>query len=265
MNAPSATRPGTPVTPADVEQAYGAEHADVYDAIYRGRGRDYAAEAADFLAVLRTRRPEVTSLLDVACGTGAHLAALRASVDHVEGVELSPWMHTLATRQLPGVAVHQDDMRSFNLSRRFSAVTCLFSSVGYLKSVEDLRRTLRTFRAHTAPGGVALVEPWWFPETFLDGYVGSSLVEVDGRTIARVSHTVRAGNTSRMTVEYTVAEPVNGLRRFSDLHVLSLFTREQYEDAFEQAGFAVEFLKDGPSGRGLFLGVAPESTDGGTR
>ncbi|MFE7139284.1 class I SAM-dependent DNA methyltransferase [Streptomyces sp. NPDC057644] len=237
--------------------SYGADHADVYDAVYRGRGKDYAAEADDVLRLLRERRPDIGSLLDVACGTGAHLDALRKSVDHVEGVELAPAMHALAVERLPGVAVHHDDMRTFDLGRTFDAITCMFSSVGYLTSTEELDRTLAVFRRHLTPGGVVLVEPWWFPEEFLDGYIGSAVVEVDGRTIARVSHTVREGDSTRMTVEYTVGEPATGLRRFSDTHVLSLFTREQYERAFERAGLAVEYVVGGPSGRGLFLATAP--------
>ncbi|GGT19161.1 class I SAM-dependent DNA methyltransferase [Streptomyces purpureus] len=239
------------------QQGYGAEHAEIYDAVYRGRGKDYAAEAEDILRLLRGYRSDITSLLDVACGTGTHLAALREIVGHVEGVELSPWMHAIAARRLPGVPVHQDDMRSFSLDRTFDALTCLFSSIGYMTSSDELDRTLSVFRAHLNPGGVVVVEPWWFPGEFLDGYVGGSVVEVDGRTIARVSHTVREGDRTRMNVEYTVGESTTGLRRFSDTHVLTLFTQEQYERAFERAGFTVTYLTGGPSGRGLFVGVAP--------
>ncbi|MGW6983375.1 class I SAM-dependent DNA methyltransferase [Streptomyces sp. NPDC054932] len=245
------------MTTSSAEQAYGAEHAEIYDAVYRGRGKDYTAEAEAIVRVLREHRSDISSLLDVACGTGTHLEALRKIVDHVEGVELSPWMHALAVRRLPGIAVHRDDMRSFGLGRTFDAITCLFSSIGYMGSAAELDRTLRVFREHTAPGGVVVVEPWWFPEEFLDGYVGGAVVVVDGRTIARVSHTVREGATTRMNVEYTVGEPAAGLRRFHDTHVLSLFTREQYEQAFERAGLTVAYTAGGPSGRGLFVGVAP--------
>ena len=47
----------------------------LYDAIYQGIGKDYAAESAEITALIRARRPDAVTLLDVACGTGGHLRA----------------------------------------------------------------------------------------------------------------------------------------------------------------------------------------------
>lgn len=236
--------------------AYGPELAEVYEAIYCGRGKDYSSEAADILQIIHSRKSDAATLLDVACGTGAHLEVFMKLFKDVEGLEVSPSMRALATDRLPGVTVHSGDMRSFRLARKFDAITCMFSSVGYLTSVQELDQTLQTFREHVNPGSVIVIEPWWFPEDFIDGYVGAAVVCADGRTIARVSHTVRQGNASCMNVLYTVAEPAAGLRYFADTHVMALFTQDQYETSFEKADCAVEYLSDGPSGRGLFVGVA---------
>jgi ubiquinone/menaquinone biosynthesis C-methylase UbiE len=51
--------------------------AHVYDLIYEAQGKDYPAEAIGLRAVIETRRLGARSVLDVACGTGAHLVHLR--------------------------------------------------------------------------------------------------------------------------------------------------------------------------------------------
>jgi len=48
-----------------------ARSARYYDAIYSFK--DYAAEAAAVSARILAHRPDAATLLDVACGTGAHL------------------------------------------------------------------------------------------------------------------------------------------------------------------------------------------------
>lgn len=142
---------------------YERELAEIYDAVYRGRGRDYAAEAAEVARLVRRERPEAASLLDVACGTGAHLEHLGALFPDVAGVELSAAMLEVARARLPGVPLHRADMRDFALGRTFDAVTCMFSSIGHMGTVAELRAAVAGFRpapgAGRGRGGGALVVP----------------------------------------------------------------------------------------------------------
>ncbi|MCN9244371.1 class I SAM-dependent methyltransferase [Streptomyces sp. RY43-2] len=234
---------------------YEVDHADVYDLFYLGRGKDYAAEAAAMAELVRSRTPGAASLLDVACGTGTHLEHFVAQFAEAEGLELSADMLRHARSRIPDVRLHQEDMRDFRLGRTFDAVVSMFSSVGYLRTTAELDGTLRTFAAHLAPGGVVVVEPWWFPETFIEGWVSADVVRKDDRTVARVSHSVREGNATRLEEHFTVADSGLGIRHFSEVHLITLFHQGEYEKAFETAGLRVEYLEGGPSGRGLFVGV----------
>ncbi|GAA0930145.1 class I SAM-dependent methyltransferase [Nonomuraea longicatena] len=233
-------------------------HADLYAAIYRGRGKDYESDAAAIAKHVLDRNPRAASLLDVACGTGSHLRHFARAFAHVEGIDLAPDMVRLARLELPGIAVHTGDMREFALGRTFDAVTCLFSSVGYLEDAGQLDAALGCLARHLDPGGVLVLEPWYFPENATSGSVVGDLVTVEGRTISRVSHSVRENGAHRMRVHYLVADQESGVRHLSDTHVLSLWERERYESAFERAGCAVEYLppgEPGTSGPGLFVGV----------
>nr|CAA05643.1 methyltransferase [Streptomyces antibioticus] len=242
---------------ADTEPTtgYEDEFAEIYDAVYRGRGKDYAGEAKDVADLVRDRVPDASSLLDVACGTGAHLRHFATLFDDARGLELSASMLDIARSRMPGVPLHQGDMRSFDLGPRVSAVTCMFSSVGHLATTAELDATLRCFARHTRPGGVAVIEPWWFPETFTDGYVAGDIVRVDGRTISRVSHSVRDGGATRMEIHYVIADAEHGPRHLVEHHRITLFPRHAYTAAYEKAGYTVEYLDGGPSGRGLFVGT----------
>jgi SAM-dependent methyltransferase len=234
---------------------YGAESAKIYYAQHTARGKDYLAEAEVVAEQIRQRFPGASSVLDVACGTGGHLKPFTELIGPTEGVDLSEPMLEIARADVPDIPLHIGDMRSFSLGRTFDSLTCLFASIGYVESVDELNQALSCFAQHVVPGGVVAVEPWWFPETYVDRWVSSDVVEWEGTTIARVAHTVREGDTSQMQVHYLLASSSDGVRHVCEVHRAMLFTRKQYETAFEQAGLRPEYVPGVLSGRGLFVGV----------
>jgi SAM-dependent methyltransferase len=227
--------------------------AALYDAIYRGIGKDYAAESAEIVELIRARRPDASTLLDVACGTGGHLEHLRM-VFTVEGLEASPHMAAIARAKLgTAVAVHEDDMRRFDLGRRFDAVTCLFSSIGYLRTPDELTQALTTMARHLVPGGVLVVDPWFFPDAWRDGHVTALAAADEGVAIARVSTSHRLGRISLLDYHYTVATS-EGVDRFTERHELALFTQADYEAALREADLVdVAFDPIPVQGRGRFV------------
>ncbi len=239
---------------------YGAQHAALYDAAFRSRGKDYSREAAAIVEMVRERRPGARTLLDVACGTGLHLQTFASDFDHVEGVELSPDMLAIARRRLPGVPITVADMRTFDLGRTFDAVTCMSNAVAEVETLDGLAAALRRMAAHLVSGGVLIVEPWYFPENYLDGYVGGHVFRDGDRIVSRVTHSIRDGATTRHTVTFVIADPT-GITDFSEVCVLGLFTRDEYVDALEDVGVTAELvpgfcLADGrPNGPGLFVGT----------
>jgi dTDP-3-amino-3,4,6-trideoxy-alpha-D-glucopyranose N,N-dimethyltransferase/N-dimethyltransferase len=239
---------------------YRREVAEVYDDVFRSRGKDFEAEATLVTELVLAASPAASSLLDVACGTGAHLETFRKKFRHVAGVELAQPMIEVAGRRLPGVDVHSGDMRDFHLDERFDAVTCLFSAIGYMHTEQELAAAVRCMAGHLEPGGVLVIEPWWFPERFIDGYVAGDVARVDGKAIARLSHTRRDGMLTQMTAKYLVADRA-GITEFHEYDVLRLFTREQYLEAFAKAGCPARYLPDSPTGRGFLIGTKARAGD----
>jgi SAM-dependent methyltransferase len=225
--------------------------ARIYDAIYASI-RDYPKEAAELDGLIQERRPGARTLLDVACGTGAHLEHLPGY--ELEGLDLDPEMLAVARERLPAVTFHQADMADFDLGKRFDAVVCMFSSIGYVKTEERLRTAAAAFGRHLEPGGVLVVEPWLSPEDWQDRHIGSVFVEEPELRIARMNVPERDGDVSIVEFQYLVGT-LDGIERFSERHELGLFTVEQYLDAFRSAGLEVEHDPEGPMGRGLYVGT----------
>ena len=229
--------------------------ADMYDLMHRARGKDYAAEAAQVSREVRARHPGASSLLDVACGTGSHLLHLRSDFS-VSGVELASSMLEVARGRLPDVELHLGDMRTFDMGRRYDAVTCLFSAIGYMLRREDLDLAMATMARHLSPGGVLVVDPWFHPEQWFDGHVVADAANEAGLAVARVSRSTRDGTISRFEFHYAVARP-EGIDTFMEPHAMGLWTVEEYSGAMQSTGLAVEHDPVGLIGRGLFIGVAP--------
>jgi SAM-dependent methyltransferase len=227
--------------------------ARIYDALYASI-RDYPREAAELDRLIQERRPGARTLLDVACGTGAHLEHLTGY--EAEGLDLDPEMLAVARERLPNVPLHEADMTAFDLDKRFDAVVCMFSSIGYVRTEDRLRSATASMARHLEPGGVLVVEPWLTPEVWLDRHVGAVFVDEPELKIARMNLAQREGNVSIFDFEYLVGTPDRIDRIGGERHELGLFTVEQYLGAFRAAGLEAEHDPEGPMGRGLFVGSA---------
>jgi len=230
--------------------------AHVYDLLYSFK--DYETEARDLAAMIRQRSPHATSLLDVACGTGKHLELVRADFRDVAGVDLDASLLAIARDRLPDVAFTEADMRTFDLGRTFDAVTCLFSSVGYLRDDDELTAAIGRMAAHLNPGGVLVVDGWVRPEAWWPGTHVQALAETaDGVAAARVARTWRDGDRTVLDMRYLIATADEGFEHEQEIHELTLFSDEAYRAAFEKASMTPEVVPSPMANRDRYVAVAP--------
>lgn len=229
-----------------------------YDALASARGKDYDAESAVLLELAAARGVEVGSLLDVACGTGRHLASFAGRIDAVAGTDGSPEMLTIAAARLgPEVALYEVDLRRFDLGRTFAAVTCLLSSIGHVDDGEELDAAVAAMAAHVAPGGILLIEPWLTPEQVrADGVRDLVTAQQDDGVIARVASSRREGDAVVLSFAWAVATS-GGVATLEEHRRMPLFTAERYVAAVERAGLEGEWLDEVTgltADRGLLIG-----------
>ncbi len=227
-----------------------------YDAIYSFK--DYAAEVEKLHELIQRYNPEATSLLDVACGTGKHLELLREHYD-VEGLDLDANLLEIAQERNPGATFHAGDMVDFALGRTFDVVTCLFSSIGYVQTPDNLDAATKSLAKHVAPGGLLLIEPWLTPDAYEVGHVFLLSVDEADLKIARMNSSRRSGDVSIMDFDYLVGT-WGEVDHFTECHRLGLFTQQDHLQTIERAGMEPLETTDLRMGRGLYVAAKPRSS-----
>lgn len=217
------------------------------------RQKNYSDEARILQAKLSKHgKSPGGRLLDVACGTGQHVFYLRQNMT-CQGMDIDPSFLSIARQRLPDVPFHRSDMTTFKLDDKFDVITCLFSSIGYVKTQEALARSVRNMVDHLAPGGLLVIEPWYTPSTFKNGHSTVVTEETENFKIVRMNLWLQKGQLSQGHSHILVMSD-SEIRHMEELHELGLFTNEQYNDAMQAAGLDVEYDDYGLIGRGLFVG-----------
>jgi len=223
----------------------------LYDELF-----DPAVEVAALHRSIEQRAPGARTLLDVACGTGRHLSHLQRHFRVVEGVDREPAMLHEARRKLTGARLTKGDLLELNLPRRFDVVTCLFSSIAYVKTVPHPRKAIANLARHLRPGGLLVIDGWILPENWSPGFVARTRRDV--RTSRSYESQVWP---PRPRVDHGVARSGCGqprrIQHFVETHELGLFTRDEYLDAIGRAGLRAEVQPGAADGRDRYFGVAP--------
>ncbi|HEX6739951.1 MAG TPA: class I SAM-dependent methyltransferase [Vicinamibacteria bacterium] len=161
-------------------------------------------------------------LLDVGCGTGHHLASLRARGFEVAGVDGSEAMLEHARRNNPGVDLRQCDVERLpHPDAQFDLVLC----VEVLRYLPHMDACLREIARVLRPGGVALVTA--APRFNLNGFwpVNRLATLVPGlkltplrqyfTTSAGLRRALRAAGFAEATIHGVYLGPLNWVERLA--------------------------------------------------
>jgi len=235
-----------------IESIYEARP-ELYDKIYSFK--DYAAEAARLRELLHAEGvPDGSSVLEAACGTGAHLVHLRAWF-RLRAFDKNPAMLAVAREKLPELPLFEADMCDFRVDEPAQALLCLFSSIGYVHDEERLRMAGRAFASALVPGGVLILEPWLTREDCAPGFPSMHTYQDDDLKLCRQAVTRIEGDLSVFDMHWLVARRHEGVEHFVERHELRLYPRETMRSALEDAGFDARFEPEGlMPRRGLHIG-----------
>ncbi len=224
-----------------------------YDLIYSSK--DYKKEARKIMKMIsKYKKIDGNELLDVCCGTGHHIKYLKNKFS-CTGIDINKGVLNVARKNVKGVVFKKADMKTLNLNKKFDIITCLFSSIGYVKSYANLRRTIKNFARHLKTGGIIIIEPWLTKSAYKNG---SYMMTYDGKDvkIAIIGVSKNKGKVSVLNIHYLIAEKNKGVKYFSDKHELGLFETGKTLKIMKESGFEANFLKKGlRKDKGFYLGI----------
>lgn len=237
-----------------MRQALYRSLAKYYDKLYYWK--DYSSDVNSIKTLVsRHKRSSGKDLLDIACGTGKHLRHLKRAYA-CEGLDNNKEILEIAKKAHKDIKFHNKDMISFNLKKRFDIITCLFSSIGYVKTKSNLKKTIMNFSRHLKKGGIVLIEPWFDKKNFHKGMPHMNTYEDENIKIARLNVSDVKRNISFLRFHYLIAEKNKKIRHYEDTHELGLFSVDETLEIMKKAGLQSRYLKNGlEQERGLYIGI----------
>lgn len=225
-----------------------------YDNIYL-KMKNYESEAEIIKNVIRKfEKKKSATLLDIGCGTGEHLKNLSNNFQ-CTGIDIDRNMIRIAKNKVPNTNFKVANMVNLRLKEKFDVIICLFSAIGYVKTLNNLVKTLENFHNSLNSKGIAIVEPWVFKSAFKKGKIGLDTYEDEKLKLARMATSRIVKSQWLVFMHYLLGE--NGkISHFSETHKMLACDYQDYVEAFKSANFKnVMFLKENlwENSRGLFI------------
>ncbi|MBS0351612.1 MAG: class I SAM-dependent methyltransferase [Proteobacteria bacterium] len=230
-----------------------------YDLIYSWK--DYQKEADKIKSLIKKyKKSDGHDLLEVACGTGKHLAYLKDSFS-ILATDLNKTMLSIASKNVPDVAFKQADMINLNLNKKFDVILCLFSSIGYVRTYSNLTKTIQNFAKHLKVGGLVIIEPWFTETVYITGLPSMTTYDGERIKISRLCVSEKRGILSVMDMHYLIAEQNQKIKHFVEKHELAMFDVDKVLNIMKKQGLQGVFLKNGlMKDRGLYIGIKKTRT-----
>ena len=225
--------------------------AKFYDALYHFK--DYKKASDKLTSFIRKYNPGAGTLLDTACGTGKHVEFLKNDFE-CEGLDINKDLLDIAKERCPEIVFHESDMTEFHTGKTYDAVCCLFSSIAYVKTYENMRKAFSVMTEHLNPNGLLIIEPWFSKETYFTNTITANHYDEKDMKLAWMYNSILKDDMSVLDIHY-LAGTAEGVVHFNELHELGLFDDTQYRKAMTDAGLDVHYDKDGLFGRGMYIGI----------
>lgn len=136
-----------------------------YDLLYRDK--PYREEADYVLQTLQAIDPEIRTILELGCGSGAHARFFCEKGFSVTGIDRSAEMIRQAGgKMIPGFDAIEGSIVDFKLGKTFDCAVSLFHVISYLTETEELLGCLRSVNKHLEKDGLFLFDCWFTPGVY---------------------------------------------------------------------------------------------------
>lgn len=209
------------------------------DASYR-RTKNYQEEV-DF--ILRRVGNTRGILIDVACGSGGHAELLSKAGFEVHAVDLNDGMLRLLKKNLPKARVFKQDMRQLDVPAEADVLICMYNSINYNYSYDELAHTLKGFYDHLKPGGVLIFDTAFMKHTWMPGPFSVETMTTPEFEVARVNKSYKKRSFGIVEIVFIVFE--KGRKKIVETqNKIFLPDRERLLKLMKQIGFKTKVYFD---------------------
>jgi len=242
----------------NAESSYIGRHAELYDLFYAEKPYNEEAKFVD-ACIQKFGEGGSKKLLELACGTGRHALEMEKLGYKVTATDYSADMLSQAKQKAVAAAsavdFRQQDMRALNIPEApFDAVMCLFDSIGYVATNENIFKVLQSVHQHLKPGGLFIFEFWHAP-AMLKNFdpLRVRRWKLADREVLRISETILEDAQQLAHVSYSVYEflPDQTYKTLSETQTNRFFLLQEMKAFLAHSGF--EALK-------AFNGFSPDET-----
>ena len=215
-----------------------------YDHIYAFREQDIAF----YVAMAREGKGPI---LEVGCGSGRITLPLLETGHEIHGVDNSPAMlrilhEKLAERPELLSCIHEGDMRTFDLGKKFAQGFVPFRAFLHLDTIDDQLAALRNFHKHLLADSRLIIDIFAPSYRIMSNDQARSSLPAqhlaDGRIITVVDNATYLHRDQRVEVErhIDVVFPDGTLKRNIEHFHLRYIFRYEMELLLRQSGFRLE-------------------------
>lgn len=106
---------------------------------------------------IKNHNPKATSVLEIACGTGAILKLMEKQYE-VSGLDLSKEMLSIAKKKIKKGNFYHKDMTSFLLDKKFDVILCIYDSINHLLKFADWVKVFKNSAEHLNQNGLFMFD-----------------------------------------------------------------------------------------------------------
>ena len=169
-------------------------------------------------------------LLVLACGTGGHIPYFKDDYA-VSGLDL-------ARTKFPGIRFHLGNLIDFKLDSDFDAMICLYGSIGFVKTIDNLRASMKRIAAHLRPEGLAQITPWSTVEDFQSLIVVDAVDQPDLKIAPMEQVSLKGPKIVEVTFHHLIGKN-NEVAYHKQSMEIGLFSLEEHRSAMTDAGLEV--------------------------
>ena len=148
-------------------------------------------------------------------------------------------------------------MMDFAIDKEFDTQVCLYGSIGFVRTFENLNKALANFSAHLKPGGVLCLTPWSTQEDFEPKIVVDSVKHPDVRLARMENVKLKAPGLVEVDFHHLIGRD-GRVTYHQQSVVIGLFSRQQYLDAIDGAGLELmEHYRGSEIRMGVFVTRKP--------